>query len=362
MTARPRVTFLLEQHVGLKTYAANLRHFVEQDDRIDATWVPVTYYGVDNLAAKLPGLPDTVRGTLMGRQQVRHGLRQAPADAYLFMTQTPVVLGGRRLRKPYVVMTDDTPRLYDQMADHYGVAGASSGPLGWAKHRIMSDRLQGAFRVLPMSRWAETSLVGDYGVDPARVHVVPSGVDIDVWRPNGAPPRTGPLRTLFVGGDFDRKGGPLLLEAFRQLREGTVELHLVTRSDVPESPGIHVYRNYSPNQPELIQLFQSCHAFVLASQAEAFPNVVMEASAAGLPCIVTDVGAMSEMVIDGVSGYTVEVGDAEGVRRALRGLADDRSLRDEMAAAARRQAEQWYDGRRNARIVVDELLAAAATF
>ena len=275
------------------------------------------------------------------------------------MTQTPAALGGRAPRgTPYVIMVDDTPILFDQMAEHYDEPPDRFAALRKFKHRINIEALQGAHAVLPMSEWARRSLIDDYGVDPARARVVPTGVDLDQWTP-GEHHHDGPLRVLFVGGHFDRKGGSTLVEAFDELEPGSAELHIVTRSNLPERPGVHVYTGMQPNAPELIELFRSSHVFVLPSKAEAYPNVVVEACAAGLPCIVTDVGGMSEMVVEGESGYVIRPDDTERLAQLLGQLARDPEARRRMGHAARERAVDMFDGRKNAARVVDILIEAA---
>ena len=354
-----RVTFLTEQHVGLKTYSDNLRRFVDQDPRIVATWVPITYEDPSGFWERLRFLPGGIRGALRGRAQVRSAVRGTAPDACLFMTQTPVALGGPLARsRPYLVMVDDTPILYDRMSEHYDESPDRFGPLRGIKHRINVTGLRGAAHVVPMSKWARSSLVDDYGVEASKVEVIPTGIDLEFWKP-GSPTTDGPLRILFVGGDFGRKGGPLLLDAFRRLPAGSAELHIVTRTRVAAENGVHLYHDMEPNMPELVELFQTCHVFVLPSLAEAFPNVVVEACASGLPAIVTDVGGMAEMIVDGESGFVISPNDGARLEQLLRRFAEDPAERVTMGAAARTWAETMFDGRTNASRVVDLLLKIA---
>ena len=80
------------------------------------------------------------------------------------------------------------------------------------------------------SNWAKQSFVDDYGCREEDVTVIPPGVDIghfsDAERDNELP------RILFVGGDFERKGGDLLLKIFRERLRNKAELILVTRADM----------------------------------------------------------------------------------------------------------------------------------
>lgn len=357
---RPTVAFITEQHVGLRTYSENLRRFADRDPRIDAVWVPVAYNPRPAWWQRLP-LPEGVRGALSGRAEVRQAIARNDPDVCLFMTQVPAAIGGRRARRrPYVIMADDTPILFDAMAHHYDIEVGEPRLLSALKRRINTAALRSAHRVLPMSEWARRSVIDDYGVDPDRARVVPTGIDLEAWR-RTREPHDGPVRVLFVGGDFARKGGDLLLAAYERLPAGMAELHVVTRSPVAPTEALHVYPSMQANSPELIALFNSCDVFVLPSRGEAFPNVVVEACASGLPCIVTDVGGMAEMVTDGETGFVVEPDDPSGLADRLVQLCSDPELRARMGTAARRRAEADFDGAKNAHAVVDELLAAALT-
>lgn len=356
---RPAVAFITERQVGLKTYSDNLERFVAEDQRIRPTWHPIDYSG-STLVDRVPGVPESLRGAARGRAQVLHAIGTSNADAHLFLTQTPLALGGALARKqPFVVMMDDTPHLYDLMAEHYGEAGEQRGPVASAKHKINVQGLRAAYRLLPMSQWAKSSLIDDYGVADANIEVIPTGIDLEDWRPGPSSPHVRP-RILFVGGDFERKGGPMLLDAFTRLA-GSAELDIVTRSDVDAAPGIRVHKGLTANSAPLRELFATSDLFVLPSRGEAFPNVVVEACASGLPSIVTAVGGMAEMVVDGTTGFVVQPDDIDELTTRLESLVSDGSMRASMSAAARQRAEDHYDGRVNAGRVVDLLLEAAAS-
>lgn len=348
-----RVAFVMEQHLGHQTYYQNIRRFIEADPFIQPTWVPVTYNVPGGVIEKLSVLPRHLRGTLRGRQQVRAGLRHAPVDLVFFNTQVPAALaGGLALsRSKYVIATDLTPIQYDTLSELYGHRPDKPGPLKAYKQRVNQAVFQGAARLLPWSSWAGRSLVSDYGVDPASVEVLPPGVDLALWRPGQTRIGT-PLRILFVGGDFERKGGPLLLRAFQALPAGEAELHLVTRSKLPDAPGVTVYNHMQPNSPELIALYQNCNVFVLPTGAEAFGIAAVEACAAGLPVIATRTGGLVDIVTDGETGYFIPSDDESALVARLRSLVDDPGLRNRLAGAARARAEDRFDARQNvARLV-----------
>ncbi len=348
-----RVCFIMEQHLGHQTYAQNIRRFLEHDPQIVAEWVPVTYTKPNGAIEKLPFLTTHMRGTLRGRQQVRAAMHNSPADAFFFNTQVPAALaGGLIARKPYVVATDITPLQYDAMSEAYHHSPDAPGLIKSYKHRINQNVFRGAARLLPWSSWTGHSMVHDYGADPARVEVLAPGVDLKLWQPSQPDP-TGPLKILFVGGDFERKGGPLLINAFRSLSTGTAELHVVTRSALAREPGLTVYNDLKPNTPELIDLYKRCNVFVLPTRAEAFGIAAVEASAAGLPVIATRTGGLVDIVGDTETGYLIAADDEKALHQRLYRLAEDPPLRVQMGRAARKRAEQRFDARQNARRLVD---------
>ena len=357
------VTFVMEQHIGHHAYYQNLRRFIESAPQVAATWVPVTYTDSGAFWSNWSFLPDSVRGPLNGRFQVRKGLRRAPADVLLFNTQVAAAIAGgfviRQARqRPYLLCTDITPIQYDRMATHYGHKADGKGLISHYKHWVNVKLLHNAARLLPWSTWARDSLVQDYGVPPERIEVIAPGVDLETWRPR-ARAHSGPLRILFVGGDFYRKGGDVLLEAFRRLAAGTAELHLVTRTKLETEAHVTVYNEMQPNSPELIALYQAADVFVLPTKAEAFGIAVVEASAVGLPIVATAVGGMTDIVVDDETGFVVEPGGVEMLAERLQQLAAQPELRQQLGQAARRRAEERFDARRNAARVVEILQETA---
>lgn len=354
-----RVIFLMEQHIGHKTYYENLRRFADQERDLQCVWVPITYKDSSRLLDLTPGLSTHVRGSLHGALQVRRALDTNTYDVAFFNTQVPAMMSaGQVKRRPYVISTDITPIQYDQMAHLYGHQPDSPGPIANFKYHVNVDVLRGAAHVLPWSNWTRNSLIHDYGVDPRRVEVVAPGVDLSQWTPYK---RSGssPLRILFVGGDLYRKGGITLLDAFRLLPKGAAELHLVTRTEIPPEAGVRTYYNMRPNDPDLITLYRASDVFVLPSKAEAFGIAAIEACAAGLAVITTTVGGLSDVVEDGRSGFVIPVGDSAALSDRLRSLINSPVLRAQMGQAARERAERLFNAQANAARIISHLRAAA---
>jgi len=351
----PRIAFIMEQHLGHLAFYQNVRRFIAEFPDIQPVWVQVAYAQKGSWLSKIPFIPSQVRGTAAGYFEVQNGLGRESYDALVFNTQVPAVLAGSRLKKqPYVICTDITPVQYDRMAFHYNHRPDRPGIVSKFKHRVNTNVFQQAGRILPWSHWTRTSLIEDYGAAPEKIEVNPPGVDIDVWKP--APKKdTGRLRVLFVGGDFYRKGGDVLLEACRGLPEGLVELVLVTRSAIPASQQITVHNNMTPNSNELIRLYQSCDVFVLPSKAEAFGIAAIEACAAGLPVLASPVGGLTDIVEDGVNGRLIPMDQPGILRDCLAELAGDPALRRQMGEASRLKAVSKFNAKKNVSRMVDIL-------
>jgi glycosyltransferase involved in cell wall biosynthesis len=342
------VTFLMEQHIGHRTFAENLQRFMRDAADIEATWEPITYEVLGGFWERLFFLPRHWQGTMRGRQQTRTALRRSSADLAVFNTQVPAALAGRVLgRRPYVLFTDITPIQYDRMAEHYQHTPDKEGWLSQYKKRQNERLFQGAVHCLPWSSWAGASLEKDYGVSPEQITVLPPGVDLTAWTPQYEL-HDGPLRILFVGGDFYRKGGGLLREAFAHLPAGTAELHLVTRERLAGGENIYVYNDMQPNSDPLIALYQQADIFVLPTQAEAFGIAAVEASGMGLPVLGTAVGGLIDVVADNETGFLLPPGDVHALVERLRLLAAEPERRVQMGKAARARVEERFDARKNA--------------
>ena len=358
MSARPRsIAFVIEDAVGHVTHGQGIREALQGDPRIDARWLPMPHRG-DTWIARLPGVPFSISISLRARHEVLRCLRgPVPPQALFFHTQvlTPASYGliGR---VPSVISLDATPSDYAAYAKHYGSAppGATAAA---AKTHLMRWLFGRARSLVAMSHWVGRGLQRDYGVPAHKIKVLPPGIDLTAWALPGRAQAAGqPLRLLFVGADFERKGGAQLLQAWRSGQWRNVELDIVTRDPtVQPAPGLRVHRGLTPNAPALRQLFAQADAFVLPTLADFSPFAVIEAMASGLPVVATRVGAIDEMVEHGRSGLLLPAGDVAALTQAVAALQADRDATVAMGRAARDAATRRYDARANYRRLLDHL-------
>lgn len=353
------VGLVLEQTLGHRTHTKNLQANVASSNELQIHWNLIPWER-EGFAANLPVWSNwTVRAGWRARTQLAATQKRQPLDALFFHTQVPAMLAPDWIgRIPTVISLDATPRQYDSLGEFYQhQAGAQwQESLKW---RLARRCFTEAKTLVTWSHWAKAGLVSDYDIARQKISVIPPGVNVREWiNPAARCPNNPVVKVLFVGGDLERKGGQLLLSAFRRLRHeqestpGThgqrVELHVVTKSALAEEAGLFVYRTMEPNAPELKALFHTCDIFCLPTQGDCLPMVLSEAGAAGLPLVATAVGGINEIVRQGETGFLIPVGDEEALYQALTTLIENEPLRHQLGTNAQRLVTQEFDAGVNA--------------
>jgi len=242
---------------------------------------------------------------------------------------------GRPSRFPYVLLLDNTCRLAERQPP---VPEADIG-----KHIAFGDawlaRERGTYQradaIATFSTVVRESLIADYGVPAARIHVVGAGANIV---PSSNAQREDDGRTLvFVGKDgWRRKGGPVLLKAFATLRRSRPDLRLLLAGptepiDVPAG-----VTNLGMVPLDAVErLLSSATIFVLPTLREPFGIAFLDAMLCRVPCVGTRVGAVPEIL--GEAGACVPPADSEALAAAIAALLDDPARRAAMGDAGRRR-------------------------
>jgi glycosyltransferase involved in cell wall biosynthesis len=239
---------------------------------------------------------------------------------------------------PVVIYTDFTYRLArreDAWRNPFATRAAAER---W--DRLEHAAYHGAACILTRSEYARRSLLDDYGVPPGRVAVVGGGVNFPRL------PEPAPLaapRVLFIGRDFERKGGDLLLAAFLRARERipAAELWMVTDRPDVAAPGV---RRIAPtyDRAAIGALYRESSVFAMPSVCETWGDVFLEAMAHGLPCVAADADAMPEIVLHGETGFLAPPGDVEALAAALTTLLANPDLRRRLGAGGRRRVESTF--------------------
>ena len=336
MNQRP-IAYVMEQTLGSITHYLNLRREETAADGPAPTWLPIEYQ-----SSKVPW---AVAGSLRARRALAGVVDQVDG---LFMHTTTISLlaADMFLRRPTVISSDGTPMNKSDMRGAYALA--PEGRLaGLAKRTIYRQVFRRAAGFVAWSSWTKASFVEHYGCREADVAVIPPGVHMDEFAP-GARTHEVP-RILFVGGDFARKGGDLLLDVFRKRLRGRAELVLVTKGQVSDEPGVTVHRDVAANSQKLRSLYAECDILALPTRADCYPLVCMEALAAGTPLVATRVGGIPDMIREGETGHLVEPDDGPALGDALEALVANPGKRKAMSVACRDDAGRRFEARTNAR-------------
>jgi glycosyltransferase involved in cell wall biosynthesis len=341
----------MEQTLGHITHARNLLEWIAKDPDVIPTWIPLSFE-IQDRWDKVPLVMSnwTLRASIRAREQLRAALRKTTLDGLFFHTPVTAMFSRQLMTNiPTVVSMDATPLNFDSIGSSYNHRPSRFAPLESFKNALNRRTFKQARRLITWNEWGKDSLVKEYGVDAQKIVVIPPGVDLDKWKSAREAELQRPVRLLFVGGDFRRKGGDTLLKAFRASLTRDCELDIVTRDrvDTQGLTGVRVHHGLGPNAPELMALYARADIFTFPTLADALPLAIMEALASGLPVITTAVGALCEQVEDGVNGFLIPPGDADALAAATRRLVSNPQLRSDMGAAARHAADQKFNASRN---------------
>lgn len=192
--------------------------------------------------------------------------------------------------------------------------------------------------IFPRSQWAAASVHEDFGVPWEKICVAGAG-------PNDLPEPLphGPYDSkniLFVGTEFERKGGPLILAAFQRLRKTIPDATLTIVGCRPaiDAPGVEVAGHLSKHTPEGLRRMQEYYArasvFCIMSAFEPFGIAVLEASHSGVPCVAPRRFAFPETIRDGETGKLVETYGADELSGVLATLLSSPAQLESMGRAA----------------------------
>ena len=215
----------------------------------------------------------------------------------------------------------------------------------------VAQRLQ---RVVTVSESSFNDIVGDHHVDPAKMAIVPVGVDTELFRPL---PEVAPVPGRLVttaSADVTMKGLRYLLEALAKLRTERNDAHLVVigkrkvggRSDETiRRLGLEDAVEFVSGVPEerIIELYAEAQLAVVPSLYEGFSLPAIEAMACGTPLVATSGGALPEVVgRDGETALVVAPGDADALASKIRWAFEQPDLRGTVGRNGRqRVVDQW---------------------
>ena len=259
---------------------------------------------------------------------------------------------------PSVIYTDYTA----QLSAARPAAGRSPLPPQQRAAWIARERqaFASAAHVFTRAAFVRQSVLQDYQLPSEKVSVVGGGVNLPALPELPArDPQRAPV-ILFIGKEFHRKGGDVLLQAFSQLqsRFPQARLRLLTHRppQTADTPPQVEWLAPTWDRAAVARLYAEADVFVLPSRLETWGDVLLEAMAYGLPCVGVAGEAMPEIIQDGQTGRIVPPQDAAALALALEELLSSHTQRQAMGLAGRQRVETQFTwdhvGRRMAPVIL----------
>lgn len=202
--------------------------------------------------------------------------------------------------------------------------------------------------LLTVSSSSATDIVADFAVSPDQLHVVPLGVDTELFKPSSLPRQPGRVMAI-ASADTPLKGVSTLLHAVAKLRTSRdLELRLVAKvetngpthkliAELGISDIVHIASGLT--DAELAALFASAEVACIPSLYEGFSLPAVEAMASGTPIVASRVGALPEVLgTDGACADLVAPADVDALTNAVGKLLDSPERRRSLGAAGRERA------------------------
>lgn len=262
--------------------------------------------------------------------------RHVDAESTAFIFQTQSMFDAARPPIPFFVYTDHTREAHRRQ-------GAGGAPAPASRAWIERERAlyRRADTVFTLSDFCRRSVVEDYDVATDKVMTVSTGINMRL--PEG-PLDAGVRRPviLFVGGEWQVKGGPHLVEAFRSVRREIpdAELWLVGSQPARLEPGMKAHGRV--DRGTLDRLYREAALLCVPSILDRASMVALDAAAYGLPVVTNPFGAGAERVVDGVTGCVVDPRDPAALSTVLVRLLRDPALRRSLGSAGRDRIEKEF--------------------
>jgi len=269
---------------------------------------------------------------------------------------------------PIIYLSDTTFAL---MVDYYEGFSKISARSRREANIIEARALTNANKVIFPTSWAANSAVRDYGLSRGKISVIPFGANIDeVPDRRAACSRriSSPLRLLFLGVSWSRKGGPTAYKTTMELNKRGIDTVLTICGLEPPSEYINEKVRVIPfldksdeaDAKAFNKLLLESHFLILPTKAECFGIVFCEAAAFGLPVIATKTGGIPEVVDDKKTGMLIDsADDFDGFADAIASIANDSERYNNMVMAARAKFDQslnWRVWTQRVKLLVQETI------
>ncbi|MFZ2314496.1 MAG: glycosyltransferase family 4 protein [Gammaproteobacteria bacterium] len=292
--------------------------------------------------------------------QVAEQLNHLSVDAVVSPLINPIAYLD--CKQPIVLWTD---ALYSALTGFYSPTSAPTSISLAQGNRATAECLSRCKLAIFSSDWAARSAIELYGANRDAVKVVPFGANIDSYPSYEEVCQLinrrskDKIKLLFLGKEWERKGGDTVLAVARTLHEAghAVELTIVGCMPPEPSPSYvtclgFISKHEQEGKEHIRQLLSETHFLFVPSRAEAYGIVFCEANAFGVPCLTTYIGGIGTVVRDNVNGMTFGLyASVMDYVNYIVGLMQNRAAYNELALSAYHE----YESRLNWKVSVREV-------
>lgn len=275
-------------------------------------------------------IPNTYFFTLIRERLQKEFKQWSNSIAFTFQTQS-LIDGSIPGIKNYI-LTDNT-FLENHNNLHYDKNKTPTAK--WL--RLEKSIFMNAAKIFVMSSNVQKSLIKQYRINSNKIKVVYAGGNININNPNSELKDYSKKNILFIGGNWKRKGGSILLQAFENIQKVHKDATLTIvswRAPKIMKPGITLYGKVGLD--EISKLFHQASIFCMPSFIEPFGIVFIEAMMNKLPIVATKINAIPDFVTDNQNGFLVQPGNVDQLETALMKLLDSPVL-------CKKYGENGYD-------------------
>jgi glycosyltransferase involved in cell wall biosynthesis len=261
----------------------------------------------------------------------------ARAQSFEFVLQTQGLFNSALPGRPFYIYTDHTIASHLEYPSPDRRLFRSKGLL--ALERALYNR---ADRIMVSAAHVERTLIREYRCDPKRVSTILIGANVEAATSSDDLARYAAGHILFVGIDWERKGGPALLAAFDKVAAAFPHATLTIAGCAPAVSHPRVRALGRIPRSEVAALLERSSIFCLPSLIEPSAGASVEAMAFKLPVVATHVGGFPGMVASGETGILVPPGDESALAAALGTLLASPERAREMGLAGYRRCCEFF--------------------
>lgn len=254
---------------------------------------------------------------------------QSYSGVILQFEECPPIIEGR---KQYIYQDLSVPfiyRLKKENSELFEICGFGNNSITALQKRSEQQLrfYQEVTGIFTMSHWLKDELSKNFNIPSEKIYHVGGGYNVNQSKINYMEKKGNKI--LFIGRDFMRKNGPLVIEAFKLAREqrSDLELYIAGPKKIGESNGSGViFLGDVPNE-KLSEYFNLCDIFCMPSKFEAYGLVFPEALTYGLPCIGRNAYEMPYFIENGETGYLLERENAEELADKMLNLLKNENIK-----------------------------------